>query len=540
MANAASGYVVPIGSGVASGIWGPGFDSKNYPVSPQGVFDTYGPDGQLDPRGPNASAIDAWNAMRLGYGTVAAPDILNQAATDAMQRYAGDPNNGGAGGWSSRWNQWNNTDVVGPDGKVLFSPVHQTGLRIGQDYGTRDDQGNALDPSQGNIFQGFGFLQNKLSQNPYLDPTKALGGLRGLNASSPYAQPNVQRYVRTVRDATGGPDAADAYGQRGLGQNRDLASSTDFDQYGLRGIQQTNDINSANLDKLTRGIDREAQESLANRLPEISQAMEAAGLGRSGAGQLQMLQAQGDILSQANRDKQRTLAQFQEANAGRQANAINLATQQGYGGEGQKYGALSQAMNLGSQIGAQGQGQYADIAGRAAMQGNSDIFQMNQANRQNEQALWAQMMSDQSQRYGIDSGNYLNALNMSGANLNQRLGLEDQGRSSALADWLGLQGNRDSVQANSLNQALTLSNAQRQIQQDRLNQMLQAGMQPWDTQLRIATGTTAPSSPQGQNNSFWNSNLGGTVANAGADWVMGGGAKSAASSGYDYIRDWVG
>jgi hypothetical protein len=541
VANAASGYVVPIGSGVASGIWGPGFDSKNYPVSPNGVFDTYGPDGQLDPRGPNASAIDAWNQMRLGYGTVAAPDILNQAATDAMQRYAGDPNNGGAGGWDKRWQQWNMTDVVGPDGRTLFSPVHQTGLRVSQDYGARDDQGNPLDASQGNIFQGFTYAQNKLAQNPYLDPTNGLAGLRGLNSSSPYGMPNPSDYVSGVQSATGGPGAADFYGQRGLGQNQGLAAGTDFDQYGLRGIDQTNDLARANLRQLTRGIDTEAEQTLANRLPEISQAMEAAGLGRSGAGQLQMLNAQKDIMGQANRDKQRVMADYTDREANRQAAAINLATQQGYGGQGQKFGALSQAMNLGSQIGAQGQGQYADLAGRASMQGSGDLFTANQANRQNEQALWAQMMADQNQRYGVDSGNYLNALNMSGANINQRLGMQDAGQSNALHDWLALQGNRDATQANSLNQALTLANAQRQIQQDRLNQMLQAGMQPWDTQLRIATGTTAPSSPQGQNNSFWNSGLGQGIGaagvNAAANWMMG---SNQPSQNYNDFAGWIG
>ena len=43
----------------------------------------------------------------------------------------------------------------------------------------------------------------------------------------------------------------------------------------------------------------EMELSLGNQLPEISQAMEAAGLGRSGAGQLQMLQASNAAREQA-------------------------------------------------------------------------------------------------------------------------------------------------------------------------------------------------------------------------------------------------
>ena len=497
MANAASGYVVPIGSGVATGIWGPGYDSKNYPVSPNGVFDIYGPNGNLDPRGPNASSIDAWNALRLGYGTVDAPDILGMGANEAMRRYAGDPQTG-EGGWRARWDQWNATDVTGPDGVTLNSPLKQTGLRVSRDYGAeRDPYGGVVDPWHTSMFQAGLGIRSNLNQDQWLDPMNAMQGLRNFNASSPYAQPNAGDYLSTMQSATGGPGAADYYGQR--------------------GVDQTNALADTNIRQLNRNIDREMELSLGNQLPEISQAMEAAGLGRSGAGQLQMLQASNAAREQAIRDKNRTMADFTDREANRRASAINL----------------------GSQIGAQGYGQYSQQMGQAALAGLGDEFQMNQANRQNEQALFSQQMQNRYAKNQNDQSALFDLLGRSGAYNQNALQMENAGQSSALRDWLMLQQNRDQSQASSLDQALKLGNAQRQIQQDRLNQMIAAGMQPWETQLRIATGTTAPSGNYSQPRSFWDSNLGGAVANAGANWIMDGGAQSAASKGYDYMRDWV-
>ncbi len=501
MANAASGYVVPIGYGVGSGIWGPGYDNQDWNTtkSPVGVFDIFGPDGTPDPRGPNASSIDAWNAMRLGYGTVDAPGVLGMGANEAMRRYAGDPNNGGAGGWDARWKQWNATDQYNPDGTLaILSPMHQTGLRISQNYGARDYDGNVIDASGSDLWNTAKGVRNNLNSDRWLDPYQAQEGLRAMQQDSPWAMPDAGDYLSTMQQAQGGPGQADFYGQRGL--------------------SQTQNLDEVNQRQLTRGIDREAQETLANRLPEVSQAMEAAGLGRSGAGQLQMLNAQKDILSQANRDKQRTMADFTDRAANREASAINL----------------------GSQIGAQGYEGYAGRMGSAALAGLNDTFQANQANRQNEAALWSQSMQNRFAKNQGDQNALFGMLTNAGAQQNDRMRMEDQGRSMALADWLGLQANRDNSQASSLDQALKLANAQRQIQQDRLNQMLQAGMQPWETQLRIATGTTAPSSPQQQNNSFWNSQLGGQVAGAGANWLLGNNQGSGPVQSYQDFQSLIG
>ncbi len=473
--NAAKGYVVPAGVGVLKGIFGPQFDQNNWPSPAQGMFDTG------DGRGAYGAPTDAWNAYRLGYGTLDAPEALQAGMLEARGRYLGGPNNAS---WSDRWDQWNATDVVGPDGKTLLSPVHQTGLRVGQDYGARGADGQVAGPAGGDIFQGFTWTQNQLRNNPYLDPTNQLAGFRGMAQSSPYAMPNAGDYTSTMQRAQGGPGQADFYGQR--------------------GIEQTNALAEANLRQLTRGIDRETEETLATELPGIQHAMEAAGLGRSGAGQLQMQQTMRDVMAQSNRDKQRVMADYTDREANRQAGAINL----------------------GSQIGAQGYEGYAGRQGAAALAGLGDTFAANQSRRDSEQAMWQQTMDRENQRYGMDTGNYLTALQAGGQYQLGALEQERLGQSASLQDWLGLQANRNQTQADSLQQYLQTSNAYRGIEQERLNQMLQAGMMPLDLMMRIATGTTAPAGPSPGRPSFWE-NIGGQA--------VGGVAQGAGNMMADYM-----
>ena len=495
MANAASGYVVPAGRYLFAGLTGEDPSGNNEWRGASNIFDIG------DPRGMFGSVTDAWNAQRLGYGTVAAPSGLGMGADEAMRRYAGDPNNGGAGGWDQRWRQWNATDTYNPDGTIdLLSPMHATGLRIGQQYGGRDYNGDPIEAGSSDMWNTAKGVRNNLNSDPYLDPGMQLAGLRAMTASSSYGMPNPNDYVSGMRNAIGGPGEADFYGQR--------------------GVDQTNALADTNIRQLNRNIDREVELSLGNQLPEISQAMEAAGLGRSGAGQLQLMQANNAAREQGMRDKNRTMADYTDREANRRSSAINL----------------------GSQIGAQGYGQYAQQMGQGFLQGQGDLFSANQQGRQNEQALWSQSMQNRFAKNQGDQSALFGMLTNSGAQLNDRMRMEDQGRSMAQADWLALQGNRDQTQQNSLNQMLTLQNAQRQIQQDQLNQMLQAGMMPLDWMGRIATGTTAPSGPAPQNNSFWNSGLGRSVGNIGASAVGaylngGGGGGSGNGTGYNTFTD---
>lgn len=542
-------YVVPFGDTIFKGITGqnPGDLSGG---SNTNIFNTGDNQGN-----PYQSTTNAWNAQRLGYGVISAPDVLNAASQEAQNRYLGDPNNGGQGGWDARWNQWNGTDVTGPDGRTLLSPVHQTGLRVGQDYGARNSDGSLIGPAGSDIYKGFTWNQNTLARNPYLDPTNQLAGYNAAMAQSPFAAADPAQYLSAVNPADGrrgmaaianngaeaihglGRDANfDQYGTRGVADITGLNAQNDFDRYGIRGIQQTNDLNTANLNRLTKNIDTQSQQTLANQLPQVQQAMEAAGLGRSGAGQLALMQNQNQILEQANRDKQATLADFTNQNANRGAAAINLATQQGYGGQGQEYGQLAGAManraqmgfqgagqtfgantgavNLATQLGGQAQGQFSGLQGNAVLQGLSDRNAANMVGRQGASQLWQQGMQNENQRYLGDSSNYLQALQAGGQYQLGTLDAERQGQSAALNDWLGLQNNRNQTQASSMQQALTLADQQRGIQQDRMNQMIAAGYLPFDTSVRFATGTTAPSAPPNAPPSFFQQN-GGALIGAG-------------------------
>lgn len=449
MANPSSAYVVPAGRYLFAGLTGEDPSGTNEWRGAADIFNTG------DPRGPFGSVSDAWNARRLGLGVLDAPDQVIGALGDSTSRYFGngttDANGLPANSWQGRWQQWFGTDVTGPDGQVLLSPQHQTGLRVGQDYGVRNYDGSIDDPWHSDMFQAALGIRGNLNQDQWLDPTNAVNGLRGFNASSPYAMPNTGDYLSTMQSATGGPGAADFYGQR--------------------GVDQTNDLARANLRQLNRNIDTEAQNTLAMKLPEIGAAMQAAGLGRSGAAQQQMLQANNEILSQANRDKQRTLADFTDREANRQAAAINL----------------------GSQIGAQGYGDYASRMGNAALAGLGDVFQSNQANRQNEQSLFSQMMQNRFAKNEGDQNALFNMLQGAGQHTMQGLEQERLGQSQALQDYMNLIGQREGWRSNSLNEMLGLADREQSYRQERLNQQLDAGMTPLDMMLRIATGTTAPS-----------------------------------------------
>lgn len=431
---------MPAGYGLLTGLFGPGDWDKQWPQAPSSIFDTG------DGRSPWGTTTDAWNALRLGYGVKDAPEALQAGMLETRGRYLGGPNNGS---WSDRWQQWFGTDVTDPrTGRVLLSPQHQTGLRVGQDYGARDPAtGAPLTPANNELFSGFTWTQNQLARNPYLDPANQVSGFRGLYGSSPYGTPDPRTYLSTMRQAGGAGDV-DFYGQRGVGQMEGLSNSL--------------------IDELMRGIDTESQRTLATQLPEIQNAFASAGMGRSGAGGLAMLQAQQDILAQANRDKQRTLADFQNQTLGRRAEAINL----------------------GSQIGAQGVGAEQGRLGQAALAGLGDQFAMDQSYRGAEQNLYAQAMQNQLGQYGMDLQGYLNALTGGGQYALGALEQERLGQSQALQDYTGMVYGREGWQQNAMDQYMQTAEQYRAIEQERLNQMLQSGMLPLNLMLQIATGTT--------------------------------------------------
>lgn len=456
--NPADQYVTPTGIGIYNNLFGG--------TKEGGPKNFFGNGGGLFGSNPFESVKNAWDFQRLGYGIVPGTDQLNAASYLATNRWNNFPD---------QWEQWNATDVVGPDGVTLASPLKQTGLRVSQDYGVdRDAQGNVADPWHSQMFQAGLGIRNNLNQDQWLDPMTALGGLQGVQRSSSNPMPQTGDYLSTMQQATGGPGGADTYGQR--------------------GVQQTNALADTNIRQLMRGIDREAQLTLADQLPEIQQSMEAMGLGRSGAGQAAMLGSMRSIMGQANRDKQRTMADYQDREANRQAAAINL----------------------GSQIGAQGYGQYSGQMGQAALAGLGDQFNAYQSNRQNEQGLFSQMMQNRFQKNQGDQNALFQLLGQSGQYTLGGLDAERMGQSQALQDWFGIQSQRDNQRSQYMNEMLTLSERQRSIEQERINQMIQAGYLPLNLMQTITTGVQGNSgSNGGQTAPWWNGAAQGVASGVG-------------------------
>lgn len=459
-------YVTPIGIGLFDRIFGGNTKGGPYDNGTPNPGTMFGDD-------PFAAPSQAWARQMFGMGVAPETPELTWARQGANNRFLGngvpDPVTGlSQGGWADRWDHWFNKELIGPDGRELFSPYKMTGLRVGQDYGVdRDAQGQVTDPWHSEMFQAALGIRNNLNQDRWLDPLNAMSGLRDVQRGQAGSMPDTGDYLSVMRDATGGPGAADFYGRRGVGQ--------------------TNDLASANLRRLSRSIDREAEEGLAMRLPEISNAMEAAGLGRSGAGQLQMLQAQKDILSQANRDKQRVMADYTDREANRRAAAINL----------------------GSQIGAQGYGQFAQQMGQAGLAGLGDVFQAGQANRQNEQALFSQMMQQRLAKNQGDQNALYQMLGQAGQFGLGQLDAERLGQSQALADYMGLVNQREAWRGASLNEMLGMADRSRSIQQDILNQQMQAGFMPLDLITRLTTGISGSNYTPQSSAPWWASALSG-------------------------------
>lgn len=468
--NPADKYVTPTGIGVFDRIFGGRsdggpYDKKDGVANPGGIFGS-------DPFGTTQWA---WNRQIHGDGIADPTSQLLGGIKDSTDRFFGNPATG-QHGWDDRWQQWFGTGGVDPrSGAKTLSPAQLAGLRATQtDYGARNADGSVRGPAGGDIFQGFTWNQNQLANNPLLDPNQNVEGFRSIMAGSPYDMPNVGDYTGSMRGAIGGPG--------------------DTDQYGQRGVAQTNALADTNIRQLMRGIDREAQLTLADQLPEIQQSMEAMGLGRSGAGQAAMLGSMRSIMGQANRDKQRTMADYQDREANRQAAAINL----------------------GSQIGAQGQQQYANLMGQSAMGGLGDLFRANQSMRENEMGLYGQGINNANQRYGWDTANYLQALDAGGRYQLGALDAERMGQSQGLQDWSSLINGREQWRSNGLNEMLGLADRGRAIEQERINQMIQAGYLPLNLMQTITTGVQGNSgSNGGQTAPWWNGAAQGVASGVG-------------------------
>jgi hypothetical protein len=114
-----------------------------------------------------------------------------------------------------------------------------------------------------------------------------------------------------------------AEGGGGFGyRNKDGSLVNTLDPNGQNIYAEMRRLNNDSRNSMMSAIDAEASKGIATELPEVAAQMEAAGLGRSGAHSFGAGGVVSDIMSQANRDKMRTLSELEESNLNRTSQAL--------------------------------------------------------------------------------------------------------------------------------------------------------------------------------------------------------------------------
>jgi len=367
--------------------------------------------------------------------------------------------------------------------------------------------GDPMSMLQNRMQTDLGYGGYGAGQSPLLNNTAFLAHNE---AGKDYRDPQqVLNYARQVEGEGYRPEL-DTYTQ--AGQN--LEALGDF--YGGRQSSQVAALQNQGEQDLLRGIDTEASNTLAQELPEVQAAMEAAGIGRSGSAGFEGGQLAGDIMGQANRDKQRTMAQFADQNMARQANAMGLHAQLATGSADQKMGLLNQLNS----------------------QGLNDMFSSAENTRNRMGNLLGQQYGQSAQMGQMDQDRLMNA-GMQGEQLRLgAMGQQNQMQSDALAQMMGMYGMRNDMQNSAEDRSLGLSEHMRGIDQNQLSGMMGMGMMPMDLMMRLATGTSG--------SGFTPTSGGGGGANPFLGQAAGLGGQGLASllnggqgSGYGGANNWL-
>jgi hypothetical protein len=268
---------------------------------------------------------------------------------------------------------------------------------------------------------------------------------------------------------------------------------------GLAGFAAMTGLGNSHIRELTEGIDREAQNTLVEQLPEVSAAMQAAGLGRSGANEMKSSGLYRDIMSRANDAKQQTLAQFQEGQLGREASALQQAV--GFGAQ-DEFGRAD-AMRQGA---------------LAGLQGATNIF------GQGVQNVYGKNVSDMDRAAQV-------ALGEGNLALQSNLGEAQMGQ-SGFEQMQGMHGFTNDMDRQRMFDMLGIGEQERIIEQQRLSQEYDTQMMPLKLMLQMATGS--PSSPvrevEGANP--W-ANAGAQIGKSAVGNIFGGGGGGSNFPMYD-------
>jgi len=255
----------------------------------------------------------------------------------------------------------------------------------------------------------------------------------------------------------------------------DQRTDTAMGDLGRQLIEGVSGINNAYERGLLDDIDTEAQRTLGLQMPEVQAQMEMAGLGRSGANQFNQGQLARDVLGQANRDKQRTMASLAESAAAREAAAFDRAA--ALGGQGIEGTASRMIGSMG-----QGFGSMADaIARDTGLKSQGYLDSM---------GLAGQLMGLASDRSKSQQQNLLSALLGFEDVRTRNLAAERQAQAQGLSQWGDIFGMRRADQQQALDRAMQMGMLEYENERARNLARQQAAFLPFQTMLTIGTGTT--------------------------------------------------
>lgn len=408
----------------------------------------------------------------------------NDSSIERFGRVNNDPNSPGNWNWSSMFNR------EGPQGQP--SPMTSAGTRTFQGYGGREGfGGNPVEPYDTGLFKGATGISGYYNADPYMSPGRSMEDL------DPYSQQRANDpYLQNPGQA-----ASDVYGIRGQLSGLGL----DPNDMAQRGVSDITGLSNKYTDQLMRSIDEEANRSLGVQLPEAQAKMQAMGLSDSGPATRIGGDVASDIMKDANRRKIEALTGLTESNLGRQAQAIGQRTGVGAQAGEQAFGEAAGA--YGSALGqrAQGLGQIYGTQG--------DLLKQAQADRQ----ATLRQQQDLMQR----------ALGGADQSVMQRLGMESQEQSRGLADYQGLWNSAQADRQGKLQEMLGLSDYERSIQQEGLNQQLQYGMLPLNLLMQMISGIQTGGAPNQPRTTPWWQSAGQSLLGG----YAGGLGQQAAASG---------
>ena len=470
MISARNGYQTPIEGGTTQ--YGFGNNDFTHPGPPewggmQGAFASVDPalkraqEGGFQATGPQYGG-------NFGMMAQYQPGFLNNQTAGSLAAYYGGQMPGGQGqGAFDRFNDAEGSYMrryaTGVPGQYP-SWEQLTGERGAATLGGYDPSGNgpglAQTGANTDIYRGFQQYLQSQGAVPGSSPFEQYQRQQGINQEGPNVSDITRMGIGGVRGAV----------DRGMGDVAGLRG-----QYELRGSWGPRDRPHAHARHHARGpaLGRHRHpcpEACREQAPADPGDDGGHGHGGRGAGMRQMKMNNKDILDEATRNKNSILAQFQEANAQRQAAAIGRATDLTGAGMrdmmGYEANAAAQGMGLNANIYGQGMGLEAGAA---------------EAGRQRlSSALGAGM--DRASNVALDQQQRTLAALQAGdqAALQRQMG-QAQIQGQGLQEYMGLQREgEDAMRSGRLGEMMQLEDYMRNAQQRKYDEMLRYRMMPMD------------------------------------------------------------